>query len=222
MAIPFDRLPVTAFELSLVATQYRASTLHSSFVQLNADISMLHPDALALLYHLAAFSLGPVLELGPYTGGSTIALARGLAASGRGLKTTSIEIGGRYDHPNYPTSDIVASLRANVLKHGLQSHVNVVVGDARDPAVVREVKRLSEGMRFALLVIDSDGQVERDVNLYCPFLSSRAYLVVDDYYSPGAPEKEAPTRSQLDNLAKRGVVESFGVHGWGTWFGRFI
>ena len=205
-----------------MATQYRTSSLHSFFAQLNADISMLHPDALALLYHLAACSVGPVLELGPYTGGSTIALARGLASSGRGYKVTSVEKGGRYDHPNYPTSDIVASLHTNLLKHGVKSHVNVIVGDARDAAVVREVTRLSDVMRFACLVIDSDGQVERDVNLYRPLTSSLAYLVVDDYYAPGAPEKEAPTRDQLDDLEKRRIVEAFGVYGWGTWFGRFL
>jgi hypothetical protein len=134
---------------------------------------------------------------------------------------TSVEKGGRYDHPNYPTSDIVASLRSNLLKHGLESHTNVVVGDARDAAVVREVTRLSDGMRFVCLVIDSDGQVDKDVSLFRPLLSSRAYLVVDDYYSPGAPEKEGQTRHELDHLEGRGVVESFGVYGWGTWFGRF-
>jgi hypothetical protein len=47
-------------------------------------------------------------------------------------------------------------------------------------------------------------------------------LVVDDYYSPGAPDKEATTSSQVAALERQHIVESFGVYGWGTWFGRLI
>jgi predicted O-methyltransferase YrrM len=191
-------------------------------MDLNVGISMLHPDVLALLYHLGGHADGPILELGPYVGGSTIAMARGLADAGRNQKIVSVEKGGKYDHPNYPTKDIVASLRANLAKHGVDSRVDLIVGHSRDSATIAQVRQFSRAAPFSCLVIDSDGEVEKDIDLYRAVLAPRAHLVVDDYYSPGAPEKEATTRHQIDELERRGVVESFGVHGWGTWFGRFI
>lgn len=221
MRIPFNTLPESGFDLSLIATQYRSSDLSRLFVRLNERISMLHADVLALLYHFGAHSVAPLLELGPYMGGSTIAVARGLADSGRGLRITSVEKGGKYDHPNYPTSDIVASLRANLAEHGVASHSHIIVGHSREPPTVQEVERLSAAAKFGCLIIDSDGQVEDDIRLYGPLLGQRAYLVVDDYYSPGAPEKEASTRHQIDGMVRNGTVEAFGVQGWGTWFGRF-
>src|SRR5688572_585275 len=107
MLIPFRTLPCSAFDLSLIVTQYRSSPLHEFFAELNDGLSMLHPDVLALLYHFAAYADGPLLEFGPYVGGSTIAMARGMVDGARKLRIVSVEIGGKYDHPHYPTSDIV-------------------------------------------------------------------------------------------------------------------
>jgi predicted O-methyltransferase YrrM len=221
MHIPFNTLPQSGFDLALIATQYRSSELSRFFTGLNERISMLHADVLALLYHFGAHSVDPVLELGPYMGGSTVAVARGLLDSGRGFKIISVEKGGKYDHPNYPTSDIVASLRANLAEHGVETRSHVIVGHSREHDTVLRVKQLSEAARFGCLIIDSDGQVEEDIRVYGPLLAPQAYLVIDDYYSPGAPEKQASTRHQLDDMTRKGVVEAFGVHGWGTWFGRF-
>ena len=132
-------------------------------------------------------------------------------------------MGGRYDHPTYATTDIVESLRANLKTYGVDGRVNLVVGHSREkPALDSVAAVVEQEGPFTCLVIDADGQVEEDIALYGRFLAARCYLVVDDYYAPGAPEKEATTRSQLAALEQRHVVESFGVHGWGTWFGRFI
>jgi predicted O-methyltransferase YrrM len=221
MAIPFNSLPSTWFDVQLIAAQYRSSDVYPWCDQLNRTISMLHPDVLALLYHFGAKAKGPVLELGPYIGGSTIAIARGLAEGGSGLKVTTVEAGGKLDHADHPSMDIVASLRANLSKHGVKAHCELVVGNSRDPAVVQKVRQAAAGANFGLFVIDSDGRVNDDLNLYRDLLAPRAYLVVDDYYAPGNRDKESITRPQVDDLEKRGLVESFGVHGWGTWFGRF-
>ena len=216
-------LPTTCFELSLLATRYRSDPLQKFFNELNDRISMLHPDVLALLYHFGACAKGPLLELGPYVGGSTISMARGVADSGGSARITSVEMGGRYDHPTYATTDIVESLRANLKTYGVDARVNLIVGHSREkPALDSVAAVVEQEGPFTCFVIDADGQVEEDIALYGRFLAARCYLVVDDYYAPGAPEKEATTRSQLVALEQRHVVESFGVHGWGTWFGRFI
>lgn len=220
---PLNVMPASAFELSLIATQYRTNPLHNFFKDLNDRISMLHPDVLALLYHYGACARSPLLELGPYIGGSTISLARGAADHGQSSKITTVEMGGRHDHPIYATSDIVQSLRANLSRYGVAERVNLIVGHSHDQAVLDKVAKVfdSEG-EFGCLIIDANGEVEDDLQVYRRFLAPKCYLVIDDYYSPGASEKEEPTRRQLDALEHECVVESFGVHGWGTWFGRFI
>ena len=221
---PFDSvMPSTSFDLSLLAAKFRSDPLQEFFNELNRSISMLHPDVLALLYHFGATAKGPLLELGPYVGGSTIAMAKGRLDGEKNARITSVEMGGQYDHPKYATTDIVESLRANLKMYGVERNVNLIVGHSRDKAVLERVADVHEEEGpFACLVIDADGQVEEDISLYKHFLAERCYLVVDDYYAPGAPEKEATTRNQLAALEGRHVIESFGVHGWGTWFGRFI
>jgi predicted O-methyltransferase YrrM len=220
---PFiSAMPTTSFELSLVATQYRSDSLYASFAELNSYVSMLHADVLALLYHYGAYANGPILEIGPYIGGSTISLVRGILEGGKPARVTSIELGGEYRHPTYVTTDIVDSLRSNLTKYEVDAQVNLIVGHSRDQSVLDSVGAIFEREGpFACFVIDADGHIEEDIALYKRFLAKRCYLVVDDYYAPGAPEKEATTRSQLATLEQRNVVESFGVYGWGTWFGRF-
>ena len=220
--IAFNVAPSSCFDLSLIAAQYRGADLYQSLVQLNQEVSLLHPDVLALLYHFGAHALSPVLEFGPFMGGSTIAIARGLADSGRGQKVVTVECGGAFDHPTHATSDIVGSLRSNLEKHALTSQAEIIVGHNRDAAIVNQVSLLAQASPFGCLVIDTDGEVQSDIDLYRRLLSPKAYLIVDDYYAPGNPEKEATTRREIDELARRGVIEAFGVHGWGTWFGRFV
>ena len=216
-------MPTTCFELSLVATQYRCAPIYQFFRELNERLSMLHPDALALLYHHGAYSGGPILELGPYVGGSTISLARGVVDQKGSTRITSIEKGGEYQHSTLSTTDIVKSLRTNLKNYGVADKVDLIVGHSRDSLVLDKLAQVADrNGKFACLVLDADGQVEEDVALYKPFLMPQCYLVVDDYYAPGAPEKEATTRNNVDALQQRGIVESFGVHGWGTWFGRFV
>jgi predicted O-methyltransferase YrrM len=210
--------PRSAFDVSLIATQYRSAPLQRFFQDLNADISMLHPDVLALMYHLGKNAQAPILEIGPYMGGSTIAASKGLGDAGSSHSVVSVEMGGSYEHPTYATKDIVASLRANLDKYEVAERVKLFVGHSRDAALIESISRL--GLRFGVMMIDADGHVVEDLMLYRRMLLPGCLLVVDDYFAPGAPEKEATTRHQLDELEQAGTVESFGVHGWGTWFGR--
>lgn len=216
-------MPTTPFDLSLLATQYRSAPIYPLFRELNERISMLHPDVLALLYHFGAHAQGSVLEFGPYIGGSTIALARGALDKGNSVRITSVELGQDYRHPTHVTTDIVESLAANLKSYGVDDRVNLIVGHSRNQSVVDSVNTVfEEGGPFSCFVIDADGYIEEDIALYRRFLATRCHLVVDDYFSPGAPDKEATTRSQLAALERRGVVEPFGVYGWGTWFGRLV
>ena len=68
--------------------------------------------------------------------------------------------------------------------------------------------------------MDSDGNVEADFELYGDLLAPQAYLIIDDYFAPGAPHKVQPTRDGIALLTRRGLVECLGIYGWGTWVGR--
>ena len=76
-------------------------------------ISMLSEEVLNRLFcSLASQAPGPILEVGPYIGGSTTALCGGARRSG--ARIVSIEAGGSHpEHPTLPSRDIVRDLRGS-------------------------------------------------------------------------------------------------------------
>jgi predicted O-methyltransferase YrrM len=219
--IDFAQRPADALETSFLIPYYRSLPIQQELSRLNSDsISMLHPDVLALMYHLAAYGNGPVLELGPYVGGSTVALAWGVRHGKRSARIISVEIGGSYEHPTAGTDDIVRELRRNLDRYGVADRVELVIANSRDPETVRKVGRLIGTEKAGLCCIDSDGDVAADLGLYMHLLAHDAYLIIDDYFAPGAPHKVKPTREGIRAAEQRGLVQSFGVYGWGSWVGR--
>jgi predicted O-methyltransferase YrrM len=215
----FQAEPHDAAELSFLVPYYRAQPCYRELCNLNQTASMLHPDVLALLFHLGAFA-GGVLEIGPYIGGSTIAVCWGKESSQCRNRVVAIELGGTYSHPTLATDDIVRDLRVNLKRYGVEARVDLIVGSSRDPEVIRQVERIVGGQPFGLMMVDADGLIELDFVAYRHLLRRGTYLVVDDYFSPWAPEKVGPTRSGLLTLMKDDLIECLGVYGWGTWFGR--
>ena len=219
--IDFTKRPGNALETTFLIPFYRSLPIHQDLTGLNSsNVSMLHPDVLALMYHFAAYSEGPILELGPYVGGSTIALAWGLRHGKRNTRIISIELGGSYDHPTAGTDDIVRELRHNLERCRVKDCVELVVGNSRDRATVATVSELLGAEKAGLCCIDSDGDVAADLALYMDLLTPDAYLIIDDYFAPGAPHKVKPTRAGIAFAEQHGLVQSFGVYGWGTWVGR--
>ncbi|MDQ8728350.1 class I SAM-dependent methyltransferase [Bradyrhizobium sp. LHD-71] len=192
------------------------------------NISMLHVDVLMLLRLLARASRQAILEIGPYIGGSSLAIGSGVRDRG-GATYVSIEhggveqeIGGTYrEHPFYPSSNIVADLNKNLAAEGLQAFVSILVGKSDAPDVVGEAFRLIGEGKIDLLFIDADGAVDRDVETFAPLLAPGCVLVFDDYAAPGAEDKEHRVRAVVDAQVAAKKFESFGVYGWGTWVGRY-
>ena len=189
--------------------------------------SMLHTDVLMLLYHFARTGRGGILEVGPYLGGSTIAMAWGLRdAEGSGGKPdparplVTIEPGGKFpEHPSRPSDDILRDLRRNLAKREAEAWVTLVEGYSWDekatgPKVRRALKPGSVGLVF----LDADGSVERDLSLFGDLLRPDCAVVVDDYL--GSELKSGPTREQVDARVAAGTLEPYGIYGWGTWVGR--
>jgi predicted O-methyltransferase YrrM len=180
---------------------------------------MLHQETLLLLNFFARRAHGPVLEIGPYTGGSTIAIARGLKdRTGTGLLVT-IEAGGAYAHPQLPSADIIADLRKNLTAFGTDRLVRVIQGWSDRRAAIKASRRMLARETIDLFVIDGDGHVGRDFWIYEPLLSDNCVLVFDDY--EGETEKTKPVSNWVKRATARGLVTDLGVYLWGTWVGQY-
>lgn len=179
-----------------------------------ATISMLPPATLARLALLASETSGGILEVGAYIGGASAALAIGSA--GR-VRHAVIEAGGAHPHPTLPSADIIADWRANMNKFGLSDGPVMFEGWAQQ-AEIRDAALEHTG-EIGLLVIDADGDLAPIVKPLAPAMQATCRLVFDDYYSPGAPEKEALVRSWVDFHVSAGRFITDSVES-GTWFGR--
>lgn len=221
--ITYRQHPSNPVEMSFLVPYYRARPIYAELNNLSTNnIAMVHPDVLALLYHLALNINGLVLELGPYVGGSTIALCWGLRDGKIDSEVITVEIGGKYDHPTHGTDDIVRDLRRNLDYYQVSSMVSLVVGNSRDPEIVRQVhgRAFTAGRKIGLFFIDTDGMIGEDFSRYGDLLEKGSYLVIDDYFAPGAPGKMKPIYEEISALEDSQVVECLGVYGWGTWVGR--
>jgi predicted O-methyltransferase YrrM len=183
---------------------------------------MLHADVLTVLAYLAEHSEGNVLEIGPYLGGSTMATAIGLRASGRARLFVTVEKGGEMDRRRLFSRDIVRDLSRNLADNGLAHQVEIVVGHSLGPETVAAVQRRLPRQSVSLLIIDADGQVRDLFELYHELLADNCWVVIDDYFARGvAEQKSAFTKLQVEGAIAAGELEELGFYGWGTWIGRW-
>ncbi len=192
---------------------------HAQAVRDSQRISMLHEQTLSILWELAHRSVGPIVELGPYIGGSTTVIADAIRPSARRLLT--VEKGGSYDHPDRPTTDIIADLKTNLLRFGVSDAVDIVEGHNNDPATVSAVEAFLGTAEISMLFIDSDGHVERDFALYRRFLADGAFVVLDDIESDTASEKALLVRPLVERGIREGFLHDLGIYKWGTWVGQY-
>ncbi len=181
-------------------------------------ISMLHEDTLAMLHLLARRCKGAVVEIGPYMGGSTIAIASGLRP---GAPFVSIELGGAHDHPDLPTKDIVGDLQNNLRNAGVADKVSIVVGHSNTAAVRNQIVAQLRGRKIGLLVIDSDGEIDHEFTFYRPLMRRNCTLVFDDYEMMVRGDvKDGMVKAWIETAERAGKVRSLGVLPWSTWIGR--
>jgi predicted O-methyltransferase YrrM len=209
------------FALMQTLAEYRHQPISSQLREMRQKHSMLHEDALILIYHLSKISDGNILEIGPYLGGSTIAAGRGTRESGKRRKMVTVEPGGQYKHARLPSKDILRDLRRNLAKQGLAELATIVEGYSGNEATVATVHDFLPAESVGFLIVDADGGVERDLNLYGDLLRSDCWVVIDDYYSPKQAGKAVRIKPQVDALVAAGRLQTFGLYGWGTWVGRW-
>ncbi len=207
-------------ELMRELVVYRSGDVRNRMAKLVEAASMLHVDALMMIYHFAKIAGGPVLEIGSFIGGSTIAAALGVRASGTQQRILSIEPGGKLKNHRLPSKDIFKDLKKNLSRFGVADDVSLLNGYSFAPEIIANVKQLYAPRTVRLLIIDADGCVGRDLELYGELLADGCRVVIDDYVL-GPDDKAGPTRAAVDELVAAGRLVPLGYYGWGTWFGRW-
>jgi predicted O-methyltransferase YrrM len=182
------------------------------------SISMLSEEVLGRLFLLASQTPGPILEVGPYIGGSTTAFCGGARLSG--ARIVSIEAGGSQEHPTLPSSDILLDLRGNLRRWNNETMVTVIEGFGQDRTVRYRARKALGSEPVQLLFVDADGDVATILFLYRRLLADEALLVLDDYAAEAAPDKQALVRPFVDDMVRQGALGEYGVFKFGTWFGR--
>jgi predicted O-methyltransferase YrrM len=201
----------------------------SLLIQELDSISMLNKESLRLLHYLGSKKL-TVLEIGPYIGGSAIAIAKN---GGRGRRNfpkphdfllVTIEMGGAYDHDQLPSANIIADLIQNLKKFGVEKRVEIIQGQSLDPKQIQACEKLLNGRKFDMVVIDSDGFVLENIEAYKRFFHKKVILVLDDYVAVGTQDwakKAIGVNSWImDNLENKKLTELL-VLKWCTWFGIY-
>ncbi|MBW2999233.1 hypothetical protein KY339_01055, partial [Candidatus Woesearchaeota archaeon] len=97
--------------------------------------------------------------------------------------------------------------------------VRLLHGNSCDSDIIQTVQESLDKKSITLLVIDADGIIDRDFDIYLRHCRPGCILVIDDYVSEYAQEKEAPTKAHIDKLVREGKIKPFGVYGYGTWVG---
>jgi predicted O-methyltransferase YrrM len=207
-------------ELMQKLIEYRyQKALHHQLMKA-ADHSMLHPDVLVLIYHMAKVSEGGVLEIGSFLGGSTIAAGLGARDSGQRKKFISIELGGELKDHRLATKNIFRDLERNLARAGLRDAVTLINGSSFDEKTISAVRETTRPGEIGLFISDADSNVRRDIDCYGDRFADRCWVVIDDYFS--ATDKGGPTRAQVDELVAAGRLRTLGFYGWGTWVGRWL
>lgn len=155
---------------------------------------------------------GDVVEVGSWQGYSTSFLARAVADSGRGRMYAVDHFGGNVgkerlyvvDKPDL--SDLRLKFEGNMQQLGLGETVRLLPMPNYEAA--DHLRR--EAARIRFLFIDGDHSkegVQRDVDLFFPFLMSGSIVVFDDC-SPSAPG----VIEVIDELFRRKVFDKAFVH----------
>lgn len=180
--------------------------------------SMLHQETLMLLDYFARKNKHAILEIGTYTGAATVVIAR---ARNNNCPQIAVEMGGSHDHPQLPSKDIISDFCKTLKDYGVEEKVSLIKGWSNSDETIEEVSRLLGNSKIGLLVMDADGMVERDFEIYKKFLAPNAIIVCDDYEMfDDKVDKSLTVRPWVEKVISEGICDDLGIYKWGTWFGR--
>jgi cephalosporin hydroxylase len=121
-----------------------------------------------------------VIETGVAHGGSLVLYASLLQLLGGDGHVIGIDI------------DIRAHNRAAIESHPMAPRITLVQGSSVDPGIVAQVRKLAEGRKRIMVLLDSNhthDHVREELKLYSPFVGVGSYLVVFDTIVEDTPEE---------------------------------
>lgn len=174
---------------------------------------MLDVEVLQELQRVASQGEGSIFEVGPYIGGSTVAMASGHRGRRRHVV---IEAGGAYpDQPHLPSHDIIGDLERNLERYDLRKHVSLHQGWSNDNTVYEPA--LQEAGPIGLFFFDANGAVEEQLSICAKYFRDDCVIVLDDY--GGDHAKTDIVTPAVDRLVARGAIVLDKLID-STWFGR--
>lgn len=125
-----------------------------------------------------------IIETGTAHGGSAIFFASLLKLLGHG-KVVSIDINV------YPENKM--ALR----EHPLSQLITLIDGSSTDPRVVARIKKIAQGKKKIMVVLDSlhsHEHVLKELEVYSPFVNKGGYMIVCDTFVEDMPPHSYPDR----------------------------
>src|SRR5437867_5724550 len=139
----------------------RHEPIHSELMKIRDRYSMLHLDALILIYHFAKICPGAILEIGAFVGGATIAAAFGVRDSGQNKRLIAIEPGGSVKHQRLGTRNILRDLERNLTRERVADLVTLIKGQSFKPETVSAARQALRSDQAGLLILDADAAKRR-------------------------------------------------------------
>lgn len=157
---------------------------------------MLHASLYKRLYEYASeVGEGNIVEIGAGHGAGTIALGMGVKESGKNSKVIAIERGERGTRARYGNKkENISILEKNVEDYGVEDYVEILPVDLNIESGLPN--RVSSSAPFSMMVIDADGKLSRDFQLFYDLLRPGAIIVIDDY----SPKRKYCTPSEINPL----------------------
>lgn len=116
-----------------------------------------------------------LLEIGTAHGASTISLALGANSKNKIVSIDKITGGSR---DKYGSLDENKKIIENNFKYfGVEKKIDFYVGTSSEIALL-----LDEKMKFSMLLIDADGAIDRDFELFYNKLFPGSSIIIDDYF----------------------------------------
>lgn len=190
---------------------------------------MMKPEVYLKIYETAKNTkenTNIAIEIGSAHGAATVCLALGLKDS----KSPNAKIftfdkfskGGRKHYENEKENQNI--LLSNLKEFGVNEMVTIIAGDIKDTH-----KFLQEIQEIDLIMMDSDGQIDRDLGFFYDRLSPDSPIIIDDM-ADRARVSVFGDRGRLDQKHRLTYLLTLSAVRWGiisqtdmiyqTWFGK--
>ena len=116
--------------------------------------------------------------------------------------------------------NIFEDLKTNLIKLNLIDGVKLLNGSSDDKNIIRDVDKLVGDEKISLLIIDADGNVERDMNNFKHLLQDDCIIILDDFSGPEVI-KTVPTKMWVEKAIKQKAIKQLAVVGMGTFIGIY-